>query len=234
MAKKDYSEDLLIQAPTADFLEHFGKPYCYNSGAAAVAPWRGVAKEDHPSFGRPKTPEEAAAISATLKAYYAQDITNHPRFGKQHTEETKARISASKRANPTAYWEGKTWDSETREKIGAAQRGEPKGPRVMTEEGRAKIRASIVAGRYASFKGRKHTEETKLLMSKRVFCLTDNLMFDSLTATLKHYGLKMPTLHRALKSGQPIQKGRLAGYVFKYAGLSEAQINKLLDAPAPA
>lgn len=115
--------------------EHHSKPYCYNSGVSANAPWRGVPKEQHPSFGRPKTDQEREQISATLKQFYAEDYNNHPRVGTQHSEETKAKISASKKANPSKYWEGKERDEATKAKISAAQKGVSKAPRVYTSEG---------------------------------------------------------------------------------------------------
>jgi group I intron endonuclease len=120
--------------------QHFGKDYCYNSGAAAVAPWRGVAKEDHPSFGRPKSDAEKEAISAKLKEFYAQDITNHPRFGKKHSPESIQKMIDTRKANGKAsgenhYRYGKTVSEETRQKISEAQKGVSKAPRVYTEDG---------------------------------------------------------------------------------------------------
>ena len=198
--------------------EHFGKPYCYNSGAAAVAPWRGMYGDKHFNFGKAMAEGQKEKISTTLKAYYAEDYFNHPRVGKQHSEETKAQISASKKENPTRYWQGKERDEETKAKIGDAQRGKPKAPgRTLSEEGRAKVRANIEAGRsHKHWVGKKHTDEAKAKMSKKVHAMPDNLTFPSLTATLEHYDIKMPTLRRALKSGKPIQKGKLAGYTFAY------------------
>jgi hypothetical protein len=39
---------------------------------------RGIAKEDHPNFGRLMAEGQKEKISATLKEFYT-DITNHPR-----------------------------------------------------------------------------------------------------------------------------------------------------------
>jgi hypothetical protein len=124
-----------------------------------------------------------------------------------------------------------------REKIGATQRGKPKAAgRKVSEEGRAKIRANIEAGRsHMHWLGRKHTEEAKAKMQKSVFVMPDGIMFPSLTAVLQHYGIKMPTLRRALLSGEPLKKGKLAGYVFKYGGVNPqfTETDKiLLDATA--
>jgi len=199
--------------------EHFGKPYCYNSGAAAVAPWRGVYGAEHFNFGKEMATTQKEQISQSLKEFYAQDYANHPRVGKQHTEETKAKISASKKANPVAYWEGKERNQETKAKISKAQLGKPKAPgRKVSEAGKAKIRANIEAGRsHMHWLGRTHTEESKQKMRKSVVERTSGQVFDSLTAVLAHYQMTMPTLRRALVAGKPITKGKFAGLVFVYA-----------------
>lgn len=148
-----------------------------------------------------------------------------PRLGVPHTEEAKAKTSANRRGKASGenhYRYGKTLSEEVRERIGAAQRGKPKAPgRKVSEEGRAKIRANIEAGRsHKHWAGREHTEESKIKLSKAVFVMPDGIMFPSLTAVLKRYEIKMPTLRRALLSGQPISKGRLKGYSFKYGGVA--------------
>lgn len=130
------AEDVWLQA-------HVGQPHCYNSGYAAVAPWRGVPKEQHPAFGVPKSEGQREAISKTLKDFYAAAPGNHPRYGKQHTEETKAKISASKRANPTRYWEGKARSEETKAKISEAHKGVAKPGRTYTPEGLKKAQETM-------------------------------------------------------------------------------------------
>lgn len=200
--------------------QHFGKPHCYNSGAAAVAPWRGVYGAGHPNFGRPVTAEQKSQISQTLKEFYAADYFNHPRVGKTHSAETKARIAEAKRANPTRAWEGKERSAETKAKISAAQLGKPKAAgRKVSEEGKAKIRAAAEAGNYSHWQGRKHTEKSKAKMSKEVIA-TDPAgkehIFASLTETLQILGLLMPTLNRALKSGKPLSKGPRKDWAFRY------------------
>jgi hypothetical protein len=161
-----------------------------------------------------------------------------PRLGIPHTEESKARVSKNrkgKHAGADHYRYGQTVAPEVREKIGAAQRGKPKAPgRKVSEEGRAKIQANIEAGRsHKHWTGRKHTEEARAKMSKAVFVMPDGLMFPSLTAVLERYQIKMPTLRRALASGKPITKGKLAGYSFKYGGVNPqfTLMDKLLAFP---
>ena len=161
-----------------------------------------------------------------------------PRLGVKHTEATKKKTSDSrkgKHAGAEHYRYGKTVSPEIRAKIGAKQKGKPKAPgRKVSEEGRAKIRANIEAGRsHKHWTGRKHTEEAKAKMSKAVFVMPDGLMFPSLTAVLQKYQIKMPTLRRALVSGQPISKGPLKGYSFKYGGVAPqfTHTDKLLAFP---
>jgi group I intron endonuclease len=146
------------------------------------------------------------------------------RLGMTLSQESKDKVSRNrkgKHAGEKHYRYGQTVAPEVREKIGTKQRGKPKAPgRKVSEEGRAKIRANIEAGRsHKHWTGRKHTEEAKAKMQKAVFCMNDGIMFPSLTAVLQHYGIKMPTLRRALLSGEPIKKGKLTGYVFKYGGI---------------
>lgn len=209
------AETDLLRVEDTYLVRFAGQPNCYNTALSSMQP---------PSV----QPETIVKIRETTLRNWAEKPESHPRRGKRHSEETKAKISVSKKANPSKPWLGKTRDEETRKKIGDAQRGKAKGPRVLTAEGRAKILAAAAAGHYASFKGRKHTDHSKRLMSKRVFCMTDDKYFDSLTAALQYYGVKMPTLRRALKTEKPIQKGKLTGYIFKYAGLSYEQMEKML------
>jgi group I intron endonuclease len=152
------------------------------------------------------------------------------RLGIVLTQEVKENISAGrkgKHAGEDHYRYGKTVSEEVRQKIGMAQKGKPKSAgRKVSEEGRAKIRANIEAGRsHMHWLGRKHTEEAKAKLRKPILVMPDNRVFPSLTDVLQHYGLKMPTLRRALLSGRELQKGPLKGYVFRY----QVQESSLLD-----
>lgn len=211
-------EESLQEAEDAWLVAHVGKAYCYNSGLRSGAPMRGIQRELHPNFGKPTSEEQKQQISQSLKEFYAKDYYNHPRVGKSHTEETKAKISASKKANPSAHWEGKQRSEEVRQKIGDTQRGKPKSAgRKVSEEGRAKIRANIEAGRsHMHWLGKTHTEEAKEKMRKKVIERTSGQVFDSLTSVLAHYQMTMPTLRRALLSGKAITKGKFLGLIFIY------------------
>jgi hypothetical protein len=65
-------------------------------------------------------------------------------------------------------------------------------------------------------------------ITNMVIEVTSNTIFSSLSAALKHYGLKMPTLRRALLTEKPLLRGPHAGLQFKYLGLTFEQMQKLL------
>ena len=197
--------------------EHFGKDYCYNSGRAPEAPMRGRFGPLHPSYGKPVPQEQKAAISATLKAFYAEDPNNHPRVGKQHTDEAKAKISAKVNA---AVAEGRGGafipSEETRQKMSEALKGNQNALGYKrTDAEREAIRQRTLGNQ--NFLGKKHTEEAKEKMRKKVLEQTSGQIFDSLTAVLTHYQMTMPTLRRALVAGKPITRGKFVGLVFVYA-----------------
>lgn len=205
------SKEALFPAEQRWLDEHFGKEYCYNVAAHADAPMRDA------------SPELRAHLAEKTKAWLERD--GHPRLGVSLTKEEKQKISqerVGKTAGADHYRYGKQVSPEVRAKIGATQKGKSKAPgRTVSPEGRAKIRANIEAGRsHKHWVGRQHTEEAKAKMSKTVFVKPDGIMFPSLTLVLKYYGISMPTLNRALKSGKPIQKGKLAGYEFSYGGIN--------------
>lgn len=209
------SVDELQSAEDAWLAAHVGQPYCYNAGLRSGAPWRGAPAEDHPCYGRPKPPEEIAAIAAGVRKRY-EDPTYVPRLGKQHTEETKAKISAKVQAAVTEGRSGKFIPSEeTRKRMSQALKGNQNAKgHIRTEEHRRKLSEANKGNQ--NWLGRSHTEEAKAKMSKRVLETTTNTEFASLTATLEHYGFKMPTLRRALKTGKPIAKGVHKGLIFVY------------------
>ena len=147
------------------------------------------------------------------------------------TEESKAKISRNRKgkaAGKDHYRYGKAVAPEVREKIGAAQRGKPKAPgRKVTEEGRAKIRANIEAGRsHIHWLGKHHTEESKAKMSRPIQAISPDgqvLEYPSITALREKSGMKPPTINRALKSGKPLVRGPYKGWAFKYVDPTQSQ-----------
>jgi group I intron endonuclease len=186
--------------------EHHGKEYCYNSAAHADSPMRDA------------SPEMRARLAEKTKAWLERE--GHPRQGYKCTPEEiaySAEQRKGKHAGEQHYRYGKTVSDEVRKKIGDAQRGKPKAAgRKISAEGMAKIKAAAEAGHYDHWTGKKHTEESKAKMSKRITCITDHKDFNSLTEALQHYGMTMPTLRRALLADKPITKGKFAGLWFRY------------------
>lgn len=209
--------ELLRPAEDRWLAEFVGKECCYNKSLYSDTPMRGIRTEDHPCFGKPVTEESRAAISASLKAFYAADPTNHPRLGIPHSEEAKAKIKAKIQAAIAEGRGGKFIPSaETRLRMSQAMKGNQNATgHIRTEEHCRKLAEANKGNKH--WLGRHHTAETKAKMSKRVLEVTTNTEFPSLTATLEHYGFNMPTLCRALKSGKPLTKGPLKGLQFKYA-----------------
>lgn len=198
---------------------HVGQAYCYNKGTYSDAPMRGRSGADHPNFGVPVTLEQRQQISKTLKQYYKDNPGCHPNLGKTYDAAARLKISKGRKgkmAGADHYRYGQTVSDEVRKKIGDTQRGIPKAPRTISPEGHAKIAAAAAAGHYSNLTGRSHTLESRLKISKGVMECTTNTQFTSLTAALEHYGLLMPTLRRALKTGKPLSKGPCVGLTFKY------------------
>lgn len=153
--------------------------------------------------------------AGTPECYNINLSAEAPRLGATLSEESKAAISAGrlgKHAGENHYRYGKTLSEEVRAKIGAAQRGVAKPPR--SGEHRRKLSEANKGNQ--NWLGKRHSEESKAKMSKRVLEVTTNTEFASLTAVLQHYNMTMPTLRRALVAGTPISKGRYQGLQFKY------------------
>jgi group I intron endonuclease len=144
------------------------------------------------------------------------------RTGIKLTNVTKEKISVSRKGKTSGenhYRYGTTVSDEVKAKIGAAQKGVKKAPRSYTEEGMAKIRAAAEAGHYSHWEGRSHTEESKEKMSRPLVAMLPDRterVFKSLTEVRDTFNTSIATLIRACKSGNPIAKGVLAGWVLSY------------------
>lgn len=159
------------------------------------------------------------------ECYNVNTSATAPRLGIPHRPESLAQMSTSrtgKAAGPNHYRYGQIVSAEVREKIGAAQRGKPKGPgRKVSEAGLVKIRANIEAGRsHKHWVGRTHTAEARAKMSRPVRATAPDgqeTVFPSITELRAALDLKPTTVHRALESGKPLTKGPRAGWHFAYA-----------------
>lgn len=214
------AEDVWLKA-------HHGKPYCYNSGSAAVAPWRGTPKEAHPRFGKPRTAEEKKLISDNLKAYYAENIANHPRTGKQHSEETKAKISAKVQAALAKGKGGKFVPSEeTRQKMSESLKGNQSAKGYKrTDAEREAIRQRALGNQ--NWLGKTHSVESREKMGRAVIAVAPNgeeKNYATISFLRAETGLLPATINRALKSGAPLVKGPYKGWTFKYCHTNKTAV----------
>lgn len=126
-----------------------------------------------------------------------------PTWGRKRTPEELA----------AQCWKGRTHTEEAKAKISASLKGHE-----LSAVTRAKISATL-SGEGNYWYGKKRPDHGAKV-SKMVFAMPDGIMFASLQQCLAYYEIKMPTLRRALVSGQPIKRGKLAGYTFKYGGIA--------------
>jgi hypothetical protein len=150
-----------------------------------------------------------------LECYNINTSAEAPRLGIPMSDASKAKLSLNrtgKGAGEDHYRYGKTLSEEVRAKIGNTQRGVAKPPR--SEEHRRNLSEANKGNQ--NWLGKKHSEEARQKMSKRVLEVSTNVEFPSLTVVLQYYKMTMPTLRRALVAGTPISKGRFSGLQFKY------------------
>lgn len=196
--------------------EHVGKPHCYNTALFSQAPWRGIPKEKHPSFGVPKSEEHRQQISASLKEYYAADPLNHPRTGKRHTPEAIAKIQASLAKSRVGKFER---TAETRKRMSEALKGNSCAKGYRRTEAECAAISERMKGTQI-WLGKRHSEESKLKMGKPLVAIFPDgteKQYGTIAMFRQEHGVAPTTIDRALKSGKPLQKGKLKGYSFRYA-----------------
>ena len=135
-------------------------------------------------------------VSEKLKARFA-DVTNHPMFGKQHTKETKEKIGAKNRGRiPTA---------ETRKKISLAGMG-----RDFT--GRPKPTPEAIRKMLESRKGFKHSPESiaKMKVSRNEPALRKRLSEAASGCNNPMYGRRGPSAPGYGRKWTDEQKKRLS------------------------
>lgn len=146
-----------------------------------------------------------------------------PTWGRKRTPEELAAQS----------WKGKKHTPQSKEQIRQKLLGHP----VPTAT-RAKI-SQTLSGEGNYWYGKKRPDHGEKV-SKTVFVMPDGILFPSISVARQYYGIKPPTINRALKSGKPIKRGKLAGYTFTYGGIGATPTEndlalikaKLLDTPA--
>lgn len=201
--EQDVPDDMLFEVEDIFLKAEADNERCLNTCKSAIA------AQSFPQEVRDQ-------ISSSLKRYF--ETNPSPMAGKKHTPEALEKMKLRHiNRGPEHYRFGKTLSDEIRKKIGDTQRGKKKGPRKYTEEGLRKIRAAAERGAYKGFLGKTHTQEAKDKMSKPIREVTTGTEFTSLTNALEYYGMLMPTMTRALKTGKPITKGDKRGLQFIYA-----------------
>jgi len=206
--------------------EHFGKDYCYNAGRSPDAPMRGRTGEASPNYGRVWSGDMKDQISATLKAFYAEDPNNHPRLGKAHTQETKEKISVKINA---AVAEGRGGafipSEETRQKMSEALKGNQNALGYKRSDAeREAIRQRTLGNQ--NWLGKTHTEAAKAKLRRPIFALLPDGTrrdFIGVYEAGQELGTPYQMLVRAMKLEKFVAKGKFAGWLFCYA-----------DAPVPA
>ena len=133
-----------------------------------------------------------------------------PTWGYQHTEEARERIGLHSR--------GREHTPESREKIRQFLIGKPKAA-----ETRAKISATLSGAGNPNY-GKPRSDAFKAKVSKAIEAVSPTgeiTAFPSIIALREAFGLKPPTVNRAVKSTKPLTRGPYKGWVFRYKESSE-------------
>ena len=136
----------------------------------------------------------------------------NPMWGRTftHTEEAKAKIAAASAARVQSV--------EERAKRKATMLGH-----VVSKETRAKISATLSGAGNPNY-GKPRSDEFKAKVSRAVEAVSPTgevTPFPSIAVLLATYGLKPPTVNRAVKTERPLTRGPYKGWIFRYKRLSE-------------
>lgn len=115
-------------------------------------------------------------------------------------------------------WTGKKHTPESREKIRQSLIGKPKAA-----ETRAKISATLSGAGNPNY-GKPRSDAFKAKVSKAIEAVSpmgEITAFPSIIALREAFGLKPPTVNRAVKSTKPLTRGPYKGWVFRYKESSE-------------
>lgn len=152
--------------------------------------------------------------------YNASPYSDTPMRGGTHTEETREKISQKIQAALARGGAGKyKRSSETVEKLSASLKGNSCAKGYKRTEEERKAISERMKGK-TLWLGKKHSEESKLKMGKRIVVTQPDgteKEYATITIFRQESGLLIPTVQRALKSGQPLKKGLFKGYSFRYA-----------------
>lgn len=153
------------------------------------------------------------------KCYNTAKFAGAPMRGRTHTEEAKQRMQEAQPKGEAHYLYGQNRTDEVKAKLSAALKGVPKAPgRKVSEEGRARIAASVKKGADSPFYG-KPPANLEDLKKPILAILPDRSerIFASLSDLRDEIGVAIGTTIRACKSGAPLMFGPAAGWVLSYA-----------------
>ena len=127
-----------------------------------------------------------------------------PTWGHKHTEDAKLRIGIASKA--------RVQSEEEKTKRRATMRGKPQSAEV-----RAKISATLMGEGNFWFGKKRPDHGAKVSKAVEVRDGKGNFeIFSSIAKLREELDIKPPTVNRALKSGQPLSRGPLKGWSFKY------------------
>lgn len=215
-------QGLLMQVEQRHLDACVGQPDCFNHNKFADAPWRGMKGEGTPNYGKKASTETLAKMSEVRTG------EKHWNWGKAIPPATVAKIRATNLAYPHAE---RRHTPEEIEKIRQASIGRPqsaltRAKRIVSMQGhevssttRAKI-SQTLSGEGNFWYGKKRSADFVEKVSRPIVA-TNSVGFEthypSITALRAATGLMPPTVNRALKSGQPLAKGKFQGWSFRYA-----------------
>lgn len=134
-----------------------------------------------------------------------------PTWGYRHTPENLARIGSASKT--------RVQSDEEKEKRRATMRGKPQPADV-----RAKISATL-SGEGSFWYGKKRPDHgakvSKAVEVRDVHGVATT--YPSIQALREALNIKPPTVNRALKSGKPLVRGPLKGWIFKYVDPKDSQ-----------
>lgn len=152
--------------------------------------------------------------------YNASRYADTPMRGNEHSEEAKKKISQKVQAALARGAAGKYKRSpETVQKLSESLKGNSCARGYKRTERECQAISERMKGK-TLWLGKKHSEESKLKMGKPIIVThPDGTEKEYATITIfrQESGLLIPTVQRALKSGQPLKKGPFKGYSFRYA-----------------
>lgn len=206
----------MMEYEEALITEHINSPLCMNLSTWVNTPMRGRTGEKHPRYGVKLSVIEKDVIRQTTIKQWAH---SDPRTGKAHSEEDKRKISDKVRKAIEEGRGGKFIPSEeTRKKMSEALKGNQcaKGYK-RTEAEREAIRQRTLGNKH--WLGKSHTRESRIKMGRAVVAVLpegQEKHFPTITDLRLSTGLLAPTINRALKSGEPLTKGKYKGWSFRY------------------